>query len=105
MNTIELFIISLAVWRLSSLLVVEDGPFDIFAQVRSRVGVKYDEMSHPYGTNVLSKMLSCIWCVSIWISFISCALVFGFHAWIDLFLPFAVSALAIFYEGVINGTR
>ncbi len=62
------FIISaLATWRLSSLLVREDGPGDILAKLRSISGVRFDEMSRPYGTNIVSSALLCVWCVSIWV--------------------------------------
>lgn len=59
--------LALVTWRLSSLLNREDGPFDIFARVRTLAGVEYDVYSRPYGSNVISKGLICFWCVSIWV--------------------------------------
>jgi hypothetical protein len=56
----------LATWRLASLLVDEDGPFEVFAKLRDFVGVQYDAYSQPRGTNEVSKALTCIWCTSVW---------------------------------------
>ena len=67
-----LVILALATWRLSSLLVREDGPFDVFGKFRSAVGVKYDEHSRPYGTNPVAEALTCLWCTSIWSSTFLC---------------------------------
>jgi hypothetical protein len=61
-------LLSLATWRLSSLLVNEPGPLDIFERLRVWLGVKYDEHSIAYGTNVVSKAFCCVWCLSLWIS-------------------------------------
>jgi hypothetical protein len=64
------FLISaLAVWRISSLLVKEDGPGDVFAKLRNISGVKYNEYSVSYGTNVIAKILLCVWCCSVWVAF------------------------------------
>jgi hypothetical protein len=60
----------LAVWRLSSLIANEDGPFDIFARFRLRAGVYYDVDNNPIGGNVFARGLLCVWCVSIWVAFL-----------------------------------
>jgi hypothetical protein len=56
-----------AVWRLTSLLVREGGPGDIFARLRDVVGVTYDEYSICRGRGVLAAFC-CIWCMSIWVA-------------------------------------
>jgi len=63
----------LACWRLSSLIVFEDGPFDIFGKLRNAAGVRYTEDTTPYGTNVVSEAMTCLWCTSVWV-----ALLLGF---------------------------
>jgi hypothetical protein len=66
-----LFVLSiLATWRITSLLVMEEGPFDMFARLRSFVGVQYDDHSNPYGENALSKIFSCVWCMSVWVALV-----------------------------------
>ena len=71
---LELLISILATWRISSLLVREDGPSDVFAKLRTISGVKYDKYSIPRGTNFVSSLLLCVWCTSIWIAVIIAAL-------------------------------
>ena len=61
-------IVVLATWRTASLLVREDGPFDILARFRYFIGVRYDDYSRTYGKNVVAKAFTCVWCISLWIS-------------------------------------
>lgn len=103
---IEFVVVALAVWRLSSLLVKEEGPLDMFVRLRKFVGVKYDEFSEPYGTNLVSKIFACVWCMSIWLSApatLSFILFpkFTFYA----SLLFAFSAVAIIVETIITITH
>lgn len=51
LDTIKL---ALATWRLSSLLVQESGPFDVFGKLR--------------GKTTVGGMLDCVWCTSIWVA-------------------------------------
>lgn len=64
----DLILASLATWRLASLIANEDGPFEIFALLRYRLGVRYDPHSRRYGTNALARGLVCLWCVSVWLA-------------------------------------
>lgn len=57
----------LAVWRVSSLLVNELGPYDIFAKLRALLGVTYDEYTNCKAQG-LAALFCCIWCCSIWVS-------------------------------------
>lgn len=70
MNWFIVAIIALpfAVWRLSSLLVSESGPFDIMDKIRHRVGIRYNEYNQVYGTNTFADLFTCIWCMSVWVS-------------------------------------
>lgn len=105
-RVVLILISSLAVWRIAHMLVSEEGPFNIFDRLRGVFRVKYTEMtSEPYGLNFLSKLFSCVYCLSLWLALLVCVAVFGIHSWLDVVTIFAVSALAIFYEEVINGTR
>jgi hypothetical protein len=58
---------ALATWRLSSLLVNENGPWYLFRRLREYVGFKY----YPDGDVLVrpdNHVLSCVWCCSIWIA-------------------------------------
>jgi len=59
----------LALWRVTHLFIWEDGPFNLFGAVRNWAGVEYDPVtSEPYGDTFLSTLLSCIFCLSVWVS-------------------------------------
>jgi hypothetical protein len=81
---------TLAVWRLTHLLVKEDGPFDIIFLIRQKAG---------YGFFV--KMLECFYCLSIWI-----ALPFGIWLgtiWLEkIIIWFALSGAACLLEQAIT---
>ena len=99
---LELLLSVLATWRVSSMLVREDGPDDVFAKLRMFTGMKYDEYSNPYGTNLISSLLSCVWCTSVWVAFIIAAI--DKPANIRKFLQraMALSAGAIIIDEVIT---
>ena len=66
---IHYIIAALAVWRLSVLLVEEDGPRHIFARLRSRVGIEV----YPDGTvivpgTIIAGVLACARCCSVWLA-------------------------------------
>jgi len=76
----------LATWRLSSLLVDEDGPFNLLRKVRKWAGAgefsprgldaerltpqEIEEVMLRAGRpeSFLAGLLSCIWCTSIWVA-------------------------------------
>ncbi len=96
MDIITLLILTVATWRLSSLLVDETGPFDAFAELRYWIGVRLDRESQTYGTNEIAKIFTCVWCMSIWIGImltVSYAIIPVYTSWICL--PFALSTGAI----------
>lgn len=66
---LDFLIDALATWRLTSLLHREEGPFSVFDELRDKIGVKYDVNNMPYGENEVAKAFSCMWCLSVWISF------------------------------------
>ncbi|HEY2859734.1 MAG TPA: DUF1360 domain-containing protein [Terracidiphilus sp.] len=55
---------ALATWRLTHLLVREDGPADVIARTRERLG-----------ESQLGAMMDCFYCTSMWV-----ALPFAFYA-------------------------
>jgi hypothetical protein len=92
----NLIILTLATWRISSLLVNEDGPFDWFNRFRYWVGVRYNDRDVPYGLNVFGDLFSCVFCFSVWIgAILAIAYYFQPNLTYWVCLPFALSAGAI----------
>lgn len=59
---LRLVLLGLATWRLSSLLVHERGPFDVFGRIRHATGAdRVGEMGE------IQELFSCVWCMSIWV--------------------------------------
>ena len=82
MNFLELTIASLAVWRVTSLLVSEEGPWNIFYKIRRALNMNYN-----------IQVLECFLCTSVWVA-LPFAFVYGIIAWL------AISALAIVIEDI-----
>ena len=59
-NWFDLVVFSLAVWRVSSLLVHEDGPHAIFRRMR--------EGCESRGLELFWQLFQCVWCTSVWVS-------------------------------------
>ena len=95
---------ALATWRVSSLLVFEEGPFMLLVKMRSLVGVYYDELSEPQGKNVVARALTCVWCSSIWVA-LGFAVLYYYDLAFWVALPFALSAVAIIIERIVDGSR
>lgn len=63
MDALDLVLVGLATWRVSSLLVYEDGPWHVFDRMRGRIGL------HDAGEmGVVQEAFSCVWCLSVWVA-------------------------------------
>jgi len=94
-------ILALAVFRVTSLLVREDGPWEVFARLRHAVGVRYSAANVAMGTNELAKGLTCMWCASVWIGAAFSLAFLTMPEWTFLMsLPLAMSALTVGIERV-----
>ena len=99
----DFLILGLTTWRLSSLLVQEDGPFFIFVRFRSLVGIKWNELGEEYSDSVFGQVFLCVWCLSIWIGIALSLLYLFFGSWlVYLCWPLALSGLACIVQGVAN---
>jgi hypothetical protein len=78
----------LAAWRVSHILVDEDGPYEIFKNFRAFTGIQYDSSgnvtSYPPGSPLM-----CIYCTSVWVA----AALFFLPTWVSKL--FAISGIAI----------
>lgn len=96
------FLLALAVWRISSLLVNENGPFDIFQRLRFSVGVRWHGASSVPETE-LAKVFLCLWCMSFWVGLLIALLFFWLPAFtLFCLMPFALSAVAIVIDKLIS---
>jgi len=101
MTLLEFLIFSLATWRLSSLLVNEAGPFDMFVKIRELTGIQHNEEKEPLVIpgRLFAELLSCVWCTSVWVAiflFVASQLCLTLALFIST--PLALSAVAIILE-------
>lgn len=74
MDDVSLFVVlSLAVWRVSRIIVAEDGPFDLLAKMRSRFEIDKQR-------TWIARGLMCVACISFWLGLIVAVAVFGLSA-------------------------
>lgn len=65
---LDFIIKGLAVWRISHMLVKEDGPKDILYNLRERTGIVHDEYGGFASWNDTTP-LHCVFCTSVWVAF------------------------------------
>jgi hypothetical protein len=101
MSVHSLIILALATWRLTSLLVNEDGPFKMFYRLREWAGVIHNGNGDVIGceNSLFAGLLSCFWCTSVWIAIILSALFSDWLLWFPLAL-FASAGAIIVEEGM-----
>jgi len=88
-----LFISILAVWRLTHLIALEDGPWDIIVRLRRKLG-----------TSMWGNLLDCFYCLSLWAS-IPFAYLVG-TSWLEIIILWpAISAGSIIIEMVTNSLK
>jgi len=115
----ELFIIgTLATYRWTAMLNNEAGPGDIFGKLRTRLGVKFDQYSNPYGTNWISEGMLCFYCLSVWVALFISGIIVVFiiygrltnheppltfiEAALLVLLPFAMSGGAVYLKKAVG---
>ncbi len=82
------FVLSaLAVWRVTHLLAEEDGPWDMIASLRSKLGA-----------GIFGRLMDCFYCLSLWLS-LPLAIWLGNKSWIGSLLHWqALSGAACLLE-------
>lgn len=99
MDVMSFVILSLATYRFASLLARENGPFDVFVKLRYILGARYDEHSNLIGTTMLSRLILCVWCSSVWIALVL-TVIYAIAPIVAVWLcaPFAISCAAVIIE-------
>ena len=85
---------------MSSLIVHEEGPFNIFMKIREFFGIQHDNgIAYMIPDSFIAGLISCVWCFSIWLSVLWAVLWF-ISPEITLYvsIPLAFSAFAIIVE-------
>lgn len=103
MTFLDLLIVGLACWRMSSMIVDEEGPWHVFLRVRDWVGVD-DGYGGVYPDDEwYKKIFECIWCCSVWVG-LGFAVSYYISPFFTVLLsfPLAVSAFAILFHQVIG---
>lgn len=92
MTIFEFVIFGLATWRVSSLLVNEGGPGNIFVKLRTIAGIEHDQegIATIIPEGFFSGILSCIWCCSMWVALF----------WVAFYIVFPELAM---YSGIVFG--
>lgn len=125
MNIENILILILAAWRLASLLADEHGPYLVLERIRFLLGVYYiardgsvvktyqqfSRLSEPdragcvrIAESEIAKMVTCVWCSSIWIAAALILLILWLGQPMVLgLLPFSVSTGVIIVHRIIDG--
>lgn len=101
---VNILVLTLATFRLASLLANEPGPFDVLGRLRRLAGVRLGDDGTVYGSNELARGLVCVWCNSVWVGLGLAVLYYlapGVAFW--LALPFALSGGAVLINEVTDG--
>jgi hypothetical protein len=102
MTISSFFYLSLAAWRLASLVANEDGPWMMFKRMRELADRWCDKYRFCREFN-LSEMLCCEWCNSVWIG----AGLTVLYLWLGdgilyLALPLALSTVVIVIKHIVQ---
>jgi len=100
-NLTYFLLMGLASWRICSLFMKEQGPFDMFVKIRELFGIQHydDGTVLSYKSNFFCDLFACCWCFSVWVG-IFFAVLYVFLPYVAIFiaLPFALSTIAIIIE-------
>lgn len=96
-------VLGLACFRITSLLVHEAGPYDIFHRVRKMAGITFDKESNKIADGELGRMLLCPWCTSLWVG-LGLTVLYAISPPLSLYfsLPFALSAVCILVQELLD---
>ena len=98
MTILDILIIGVAAWRISVFVTSGVGPWQIAVKVRKAFDVQHDEEGEIVSSPTVGpgKMITCVWCVSLWIV--------AFFVPMYNFFPFAIGGFAAWgVVGIIQG--
>lgn len=112
---LDLIIIALTAWRVSSIIAYEEFAFGLATKLRKLLGVQsvYDldeegkkvlvELASHQQPTILARGITCIYCVSFWGAILLTGLLYIIPDIIFIYNMIAVGTLAIAVNKIING--
>lgn len=103
-NDVLLIVIAaLASYRLSMLIALEDGPFDVLFTIRQKLGAYRRHQDGSVNPTHIGKLLSCPYCIGIWVALVLALVLFPITAVTGLYW-FAIAGCQVFLES-LSGER
>ena len=109
---LNLVLLSLATWRMSSMVRDEAGPYQVFDTFRNWAGITeiyHDGIRELYSNDtLLADIIQCFWCLSVWVgaAIALIAVVFGVISFNEfIFYSLSNSAIAIMIETKVFGNN
>lgn len=100
-----MLVYGLAVWRVASMFVREEGPAHIFRTIRELTGIVHSDTEVAIiPDRFLAQVISCVWCLSLWVGAFWTVFWLVSPEWsLKVAVPFAFSAVAIIVDKWVNG--
>lgn len=105
MKVLDLAVAAIATWRITHLLLYENGPFTIFRKLRERFGVVYAEEGSSEVVSFKYEITTCPWCLSMWVAGAVTLLQLFSSKVRWLYLPFTYSAAAVAINRLMERNR
>ncbi len=106
-NPMLFILLTLATFRISHMVAMEEGPWHLFERLHLLLGAKVDITGQHWtaGNNVLAKLMSCPLCLSVWVGLVL-AVVFVRGSILDVLLvAVAASGASSALEMLVGGGR
>lgn len=95
LSPLDAVVAALATWRISHMLLYENGPFRAIRRARVMLGVTYYDDGDVVASSKY-EITTCIWCISVWVGAVVGALWLLAPMWTYwVVLPLALSACAV----------
>jgi len=99
-ESVRIVLTVFAVFRVSELVSIDDGPFDVFLRLRSAAGV-YQRGADGRPMRGVGRLVGCPYCVGVWVSMLGAAAVLFPSAVVDaIVLLFGIAGAAAFVQSV-----
>lgn len=92
----ELLVGGISTWRLTHMLLVENGPMRMFRKLREAFGVVYAADDDTQISSFKYEITTCPWCMSVWVAGVATLLLRFVPGGRWLLYPFAFSAISVF---------